>query len=264
MTANYVARQVGYHMTDWMHGQNATIAHFKPVETYAARFGEILDDICQMGFDHIDLWLGHLGPDWATDEHIRLAQAALAERGLKVSSLAGGFGATPAEFERVARLAQAVNTRILGGMTALVTTEREALVELLEKYDLLLAIENHPEKTPAEVLAQIGDGGKGRIGTCIDTGIWGDKGYDAARAVEELHPYIFHMHMKDTLRVGGHESCRFGRGIVPLERCVRLLQERGYTGGYSVEHEPRDYDPSEDVVASAAMLREWLGETLTR
>jgi len=77
MTANFVARQVNYHMTDWMHGQNAVEAYFRPVETYAERFGGMLDEICQMGFDHIDLWLAHLGPAWATEDHIAIAKDEL-------------------------------------------------------------------------------------------------------------------------------------------------------------------------------------------
>jgi hypothetical protein len=45
---------------------------------------------------------------------------------------------------------------------------------------------------------------------------------------------------------------------MPMERCVRLLLEKGYQGGFSVEHEPDSYDPRPDVQASFAMLKEWL------
>lgn len=260
MTANFVARQVGYHMTDWGHGQDAAMDYFQPIETYEDRFSALLDEVCAMGFAYIDLWLPHLHPDWATDEHLAIANTALAQRGLKVSSLAGWFGSTPEEFERCCKVAKAVGTHVLGGMSSLVTERREEIVRLMEHYDTLMAIENHPEKDPAEVLAQIGDGGRMRIGTCVDTGIWGIHGYDAAKAIAELKGHIFHIHLKDVLHVGAHESCRYGRGIVPLEKCVRLLLDMGYTGGFSVEHEPTDYNPTEDVVASAAMLRGWLGQ----
>lgn len=260
MTANFVARQVNYHMTDWGHGQDAVNAYFSPLDTYAERFGAMLDEVCALGFHHIDLWLPHLSPDWATEEHISLANQALAQRGLKVSSLAGWFGGNPAELERCCRLAQAVGTRVLGGMAGVLASDRAATIELLVKYDVQLAIENHPEKTPAEVLAQIGDGGNGHIGTCVDTGIWGIHGYDAAQAIEELKPFIFHVHLKDVLHVGEHESCRYGRGIVPLRRCVDLLLDMGYPGGFSVEHEPHDYDPREDVQASFEILKGWLKE----
>jgi sugar phosphate isomerase/epimerase len=255
MTANYVAREVGFRMTGWGHGETAVMVHFRPPETYPARFAEILDAICGAGFDHVDLWLPHLHPDWATPGQLEQANRLLAERGLGVSSLAGWFGATPEAFERCCRLAKAVGTRVLGGMTSLAWEDRPALERLLDSYDLLLAIENHPEKTPAELLEKIGGE---RIGACVDTGIWATQGYDAVQAIQELAPHIFHVHLKDVLHVGEHESCRYGRGIVPLERCVGLLREMGYTGGYSVEHEPHDYDPTPDVADSAELLRGWL------
>jgi sugar phosphate isomerase/epimerase len=230
---------------------------FPPIDTFSARFGQILDDVCQMGFEHIDLWLGHLNPAWATDEHITLAKAALAQRGLGVSSLAGGFGQTLEEYERCSRMAQDLSTRVLGGMTSLVSTQRQRMIAISKKYDVMMAIENHPEKTPAEVLAQIGDTGEGRIFTCIDTGIWAMHSYDPARAVEELGSYIVHVHLKDVL-ADRKNSCRYGQGVVPLERCVRLLLDMGYTGGFSVEHEPHDDDPTADVEASLKMLTSWL------
>lgn len=267
MTANYVARQSGYHMTDWGQAEQATVAWMRPIETFAARFGGILDDIRQMGFDHIDLWLGHLHPRWATEEHIAAAQAALAARGLQVSSLAGGFGATPAEFEQFCRLANAMGTRILGGGTPLTNLDaapddRRAMIRLCEQYDVIMAIENHPEKTPAEVLAKIGSDSQGHIATCVDTGIWANYDYDPLRAIEELAPHIVHVHLKDCPAVGSNASCGYGHGIVPLRRCVERLLEQGYTGGFSVEHEPAHADPTIEVVESLAMLKSWLGEQL--
>ena len=46
MSANYVARQLDYQMTEgWMQGDNATQAYFRPIETYAARFEEMIAEI---------------------------------------------------------------------------------------------------------------------------------------------------------------------------------------------------------------------------
>jgi sugar phosphate isomerase/epimerase len=66
--------------------------------------------------------------------------------------------------------------------------------------------------------------------------------------------------LKDVFQVGERrfESCRYGRGIVPLERCVYLLLESGYQGGFSIEHEPHNFDPREDVQASFKMLKGWM------
>jgi len=262
VTANYVAQQVGYNMTDgWGQGDQTTQAYFQPLETFAARFDTLLADIKVLGFDAIDLWTAHLSPTWATDTHIALAQAAIEGYGLRVVSLAGGFGDSPAAFEATCRLAVALGIPVLGGSTPLVTTDQAAVVELLKRYGLRLAVENHPEKNPHELLAKIGDGAGGTIGAAIDTGWFGTQGYDAAQAIRELGPLVFGVHLKDVRAPGGHETVRYGQGCVPLRECVAALQEIGYHGPISVEHEPEYHEPTEDIRASLAMLRAWLQET---
>jgi sugar phosphate isomerase/epimerase len=263
ITANYVAREMGFHMpnglADWGKADQATSAVFRPLEAFAERFDKLLEDVAALGFEAIDLWTAHLNPQWATDQHIASARDLLEKYGFTVTSLAGGFGATPAEFEGACRLAAALGTTVLGGSTSLLHTDRAAVIELLERHGVKLGIENHPaEKTPANILAQIGDSAGGLIGTAVDTGWWGTQGYDAARAIEELGPHILVVHLKDVLAAGAHDTCRYGRGVVPIEGCVRALQRMGYAGSIGVEHEPVGFDPSEDCAAMREMLRGWL------
>src|SRR3712207_2868759 len=114
MTANYVARYVDYQMTGgWGQGDRATNEHFRPIDTFAQRFEEILLDVKAMGFDALDLWTGHLNPAWASEEHITIAGDLLRRHQLQVASLAGGFGSTREELEASCRLAVAVGTNIL-------------------------------------------------------------------------------------------------------------------------------------------------------
>jgi sugar phosphate isomerase/epimerase len=47
---------------------------------------------------------------------------------------------------------------------------------------------------------------------------------------------------------------------VPIERCVRVLQQLGYSGSITVEHEPEHYDPSEEIAANLRLLKGWLRE----
>ncbi len=260
MSANYVARELGYQMTrGWGQGDAATNAYFRPIETFEQRFGTILRDIKALGFDALDIWTGHLNWSWATDRHLGIARELLEREGFTVASLAGGFGSTPADFEAACNVAVAVGTTILGGSSPLAATNRPLVVALLHKYGLRLALENHPdEKTPEDMLKKIGDGGEGRIGTAVDTGWYGTNGYDAARAIERLGDYVIHVHLKDVLAAGAHDTCRFGQGVVPIEDCVRVLQRMNYRGAYSIEHEPDHYDPSEDCRAMLPMLRGWL------
>lgn len=131
---------------------------------------------------------------------------------------------------------------------------------ILQAHNVRLGIENHPEKRPQELLEKIGDGGGGSIGACVDTGWFGTQGFDAVFALVELRQVLVHVHLKDVVAAGGHVTCRFGKGVVPIEKCVETLQRLGYTGAISVEHEPEHFDPSEDCKASLRLLRRWLAK----
>jgi sugar phosphate isomerase/epimerase len=248
-TANYVAREVGYAMHGWGHGDRATNEAFAPVETYAEKIDELLGDVERLGFDAVDIWGAHLSPDWATDAHVGAMRDALRRHGLTVTTYATWVG--PSNIDRSCELALALGTDLLGGGFS---GEPEALAPVLERHGVRLAIENHPEKTPQEVLAKIERGGA-QFGATIDTGWWGTQGYDAARAIEELGEHVWHVHLKDVLAVGEpHETCRWGEGIVPIEECVQTLQGIGYTGAIAVEHEPETFDPTDDIRAMREQL----------
>lgn len=238
MTANYVAREVGYAMHGWGHGDRATNDAFRPLETYARRLDELLGDIRALGFDAIDLWGAHLNPSWATDEHVAIACELLAGHGLRVATYEIFIG--PEDVERACEIADAVGTSVIAGFAPFV------------RDGLRLAVENHEEKTPAELLARTSDG------VCVDTGWWATQGYDPVRALEELGDRILHVHLKDVLAPGAHDTCRWGLGCVDVEGCVRALQRLGYTGAISVEHEPEHEDPSEDCRTMRAVLEGWL------
>lgn len=261
MSANYVARQIGYNMTGgWGQGDKATNDWFRPVETYEERLGEMLGEVRGLGFEAIDIWAGHLNWSWATDEHVAIARRLLDTQGLQVVSLAtGNFGATPEQLESACRLAVAMGTTILGGSTALLYSDRPRAVSILKEHGVKLAIENHPdEKTPEDMLLKIGDGGDGMVGTAVDTGWYGTNGYDAARAIERLGDHVLHVHLKDVLAAGAHETCRFGQGVVPIQACVDVLKRNGYSGAYSIEHEPDHFNPNEDCRAMLPMVEQWL------
>lgn len=259
MTANFVARQVGYHMTEgWGQGDRATYEYFRPIETFPARFEEYMTDAKNMGFSAVDIWMPLLHPDWATDEHVAAAQEILKRHNLQVVSLAAWLADDPAYVEKVCKLAVALGTDVIGGGAPILKDHRDTVVSILKNYGVRLGIENHPERNAEELLAQVGDTGDGTIGLAVDTGWFGTHGFDAVTALEAVAPHLFHIHLKDVRAVGGHDTCRYGEGVVPIRDCVETLQRIGYTGAISIEHEPDDHDPTEDVIASLEMVEAWL------
>jgi len=222
MTANYVARETGWAMHGWGHGDRATNDHFAPLETYEERLDVLLGRIRSLGFGAVDLWGAHLAPEWATDEHLELAVSLLGQHGLTVTTYATWIG--PSNVARSCELARGLGIDVIGGG---MSGDPAALAPVLHEHGVRLAIENHPEHTPAEVLARIDDGA-GTMGATVDTGWWATQGYDPVRAIEELGPHVLHVHLKDVLAVGEpHDTTPWGRGIVDIEACVRALGRIG-------------------------------------
>lgn len=259
MTANYVARQLNYHMPDgWGQGDTASQAHFKPPDTFGERFEAILRDIKELGFDHMDLWGGILSPIWATPEHISIAKKLLDDYGLTVLSFANGIPDL-AYMEAACKLCAALNIPLIGGGGRAIQEDRNGVIRILQQYGVQYGYENHPEPSAEIILFLIGDDHPDLIGVALDTGWIGTQGADIIETTRKLLPRIKYVHVKDVREAGQHRTCKFGDGVVDLEGCIGFLVANGYTGGYSVEHEPEMYDPTQEIIESTALLRGWLG-----
>jgi len=260
--SSFVGKQSGYRAaTNWERAVQAVEAYYCPLETYSERFEELLLEIKALGFDAVDVWQpGQLDWRWATDEHIHIARDLLTRHNLTVPSYAGEFGATPDEFVAACRTARGIHAPLLSGTTTLLSDDRAFVVNTLKEFDLRLAVENHPEKNAREILAQIGDGGDGRLGTTVDTGWYVTRQADAVQAIRELGNHILHVHLKDVLPGEEHINVGYGQGSVPLEASVRALRENGYAGAFSIEDEGLNHDPTQELRAALALLRQWLSE----
>ena len=257
MTANYVARELGYGAADeWGPFDAATNAAFEPIETYPARFDALLGSITGIGFDAIDLWFAHLNWRWATPEHVAIARDALERHGVRVVSFAGSIGESIAEVETACRLANDLDVDLVAGLGGILHSGRDAAAELLDEHGVRFGLENHPERTPAEVLTAIGDASS--LGAAVDTGWWATQGYDPVDAIHELSDRIFHVHLKDVEEPGTHVPCMHGEGCARIADCVDALVEIGYAGPVSIEHHAFDRDPTDECARMLVQVREQL------
>jgi L-ribulose-5-phosphate 3-epimerase len=255
MSANYVAQELGYGAADeWGPFDEATNAAFEPLEGFAGRFDALLDAIMSIGFDAIDLWFGHLNWRWATPEHVALAREALARRGVRVVSLAGGVGASTEDLAATCRLAQALDVDLIAGMGDVVHRDRKGAAAVLRAHGVRFGLENHPERSPEQVLAAIGDEAD-VLGAAVDTGWWATQSYDPVIALEELRDRLFHVHLKDVEEPGTHVTCMYGDGCANIAGCIDQLVELGYSGPVSIEHEPYDRDPTAECGRMLAFVR---------
>jgi len=260
--SSFVASRYGWALAGgWEECVTALSAYYQPIKTFASRFSDLVAQVKNLGFKRMDVWQpGVLNWQWASEAHILLAAGILREHQVETVSLAGEFGITRAEFESACRVAVGIGASLLSGTTALLASDRSFVVDRLEQYDLRLAIENEVERTPAEILSQIGDGAGGRIGTALDTGWYATHGYDISRAVHDMTPHILHVHLKDVLPGPEHVNCGYGQGCVDLEGCVRALVETGYEGVVSVENHTLDHDPSDDLISARLWLERILNQ----
>jgi sugar phosphate isomerase/epimerase len=270
LTANLVARPVGYHMTrGWMQGDHATNDLFRSPEHFADRFDEMIAGIRALGFTSVDLWCAHLHPAWTTVRQLESARAILDQHGVTVTAFPCHWGSTVADLRAIKRVVDVLGTDLISGNHGLLATDRPALVRELRALKLRLAYENHPEKSAEEMLAKIGPGDADVLGLAYDTGWAVTNGFDAVAALPALLPRLFHLHAKDVkprraaptgfaLIDMGHETCALGDGVAGIEQVIRHAVAGGFTGPIGIEHEPEDYDPAEDCRKSLARVRAWL------
>ena len=252
--SSFVGQQAHY-QANWPESVSGVNQYYQPLETFGVRFDAMLAEVVKFGFDAVDIWTaGQLNWAWATPDHIKIARDLLVQRQVQVASLGGEFGETRSEFESACRMAVGVGTSLLSGTLPLLFEDRDYVIKQLRGYRLQLAIENHPESHPGEMLDKIGGGADGLIGTTVDTGWYATRGYDAARAIADLKDHLLHVHLKDVLAGDAHINCGYGKGIVDIQRCLTTLKAIGFEGDISVENHTTDHDPSDELRIGLKMV----------
>lgn len=262
MTANYASKESNYQLKgleEWGKGHQATSRAFHS-SAFAEKFEEIVVLAKISGFDAIELWAAHFDPFLITPQMLSNARSILKKHGMKVVSYAAGFGkpgTTREEAMKVFETAHALGARCLA--QEFHPDNGPVVIETAKEYGIRMGLENHPEKTPQEAIEKVKDFSPW-VGIALDTGWFATQGYDPVKAVYELQDYLVHIHLKDVEAFGGHDTCALGNGAVDIRGVLRALNEIGYRGNISIEHEPFDYDPTEDATISLIRAKEWWAE----
>lgn len=265
VTANYVAREGKYNIQPWSWGAADKITQdaFHSPE-FEQKFDELARMVADLGFKNIEIWVAHLNPWRATPEMVDQAVDILKKHNLNVCGYTAGFGRpnmTREEAEVACRVANKIGSPILS--VGLNPTNEDLAAQVCRDFGLKYAIENHPEKSPQDMLARLQaieqrNGGR-YVGVASDTGWWASQGADPVEATHVLKDYLYHVHLKDVKQTGAHhETCALGDGIVDIRGILNALNEIGYKGYISIEHEPEFHDPTEDIRKSLERVREWM------
>jgi sugar phosphate isomerase/epimerase len=147
---------------------------------------------------------------------------------------------------------------IVAGDPAPTTLPR--IEKFVKEYDIRFALHNHgPEDklwpSPLDVLKAVKNMDP-RMGCCIDVGHTARTGVDVAKAIHEVGPRAFNIHMKDLTSFTEKESqVAVGRGKMPVKKIFQELVAIGYTGFVDLEYEINEKDPMPGVTESIAYMR---------
>jgi sugar phosphate isomerase/epimerase len=240
-SANLVGRVTNYHfkLTDWATNHTRTAK-----ETDAKAFADICHEIAETGFVAVELWQALADPSVMTEERAKEWRAIMDDHGLQPIAY-GGYIGTGAE-----NVSRWLGIDVINGMFNMTP---DAATALCRENGVRCNYENHPQKTAEELLSPIG-GGNDWLGVCVDLGWLGTNGVDGPDMLRRLGPLVRHVHVKDVLAPGRHDTCALGEGVANIEGCLQALADIGYDGWLAWEDEPEDRNPMESAVSN----REWL------
>lgn len=230
---------------------------------------QILDFARKYGYQGIEVRgiLGELdlpkSPDFNSEKAIRNSLAALNSRGLVIVGLGSSAELHHADAIKLATnldngkrfidLAAAlggVNVRVYPNNLVPGEEKKQTLDRIIHGMDLLaihakgsnvkVLMETHGQVLWSDDLLYIMKGiSIAQTGLIWDIyNMWTVTKEDPAQVYSKLKPYIFHTHIKDSIKKEGKENyVLLGRGEAPVKQAVGLLRNDGYTGFYSFEWE---------------------------
>jgi len=236
---------------------NILAGHTNSYHTYG--LDEALEGIAQAGFKYVELsavrgWTEHV-PLEATDAQLEEIQAKLDRWGLKASALSGHSDLTTAAgvedgkkaVDLCARLGLSLMNTAIGGHYSEDEDQASFMAYIHELADyaaergVTLALEVHGDIMASGQLSipLIQEINRDNVKINYDTA--NCVFYGGVEAVDDLPPvvsYLAHVHLKDT--AGGEREWNFpaiSEGRLDFDPILKLLEEEGYTGPFSVEIE---------------------------
>ena len=229
------------------------------LQTWTCRhmsFEEVVKFAAAQGVTQLELFKGHIDPAAPKKENLKKL-AFLKKHGVTAYSI--GVSGTSMDKKKNRQLFE---TAKLFGMKVIVVEPKEAaqwdmLEELVQEYDIKLAVHNHGTGTvygnPATVKHVLAERDH-RIGVCMDIGWVTAAEFDAETVFKNYGDRVFDMHMKDK-RLDGED----GRGR-PLDTMIGLgnsnylglfeaMKASDWTGVMAIETDSPDFqnDPTEFV-----------------
>jgi sugar phosphate isomerase/epimerase len=170
-----------------------------------------------------------------------------------------GVGNTE-EWEQLFRFAKAMNIQNI--ISEPKPEEFDLLSTLCDKYEINLAIHNHPKPSRywnPDILLEAIVGQSDRIGACADIGHWVRSGLDPLECLKKLEGHVIEFHFKDLNEKGmDAHDVHWGQGISNVDEILTYLKDQNFKGAFFAEYEYNWDDNVGDVKASAEYFREYV------
>ncbi len=237
-------------------------------------FIEALEKTHELGVKYIEAYPGHrLGGKWGDqvfgpgmDETTRKEVAQLAaDNEVKIVGSGVFVSDQPEEWEQMFAFAHDMDMEFV---TCEPPLELWDLVEQLsEKYDLKVAVHNHPQPStywnPQNLLAAIANRSK-NIGSCADVGHWNREGLNHLDCLRQLNGRLISFHFKDIVAPQEGETERhdtiWGRGVLDVRQMLQIMKEQQFEGYLSIEYEYNWDNSIPDIKQCISYFQETISE----
>ena len=190
----------------------------------------------KMGSSFGDIVFGY---DLSMRDQERLRVLA-ASKGVKIIS-SGVWTAQREEWEHIFSFAKNMEMEFISAEPA--REDWDVVEELAKKYNIKVAVHNHPSKNsywkPEILIGSIG-GRDGLLGACVDVGHYKRMGLDPIPSMRQLKEKIIALHFKDIAPQGEVQSLEdvvWGQGILDVKGMLKELKRQNFKGYFTIEYE---------------------------
>lgn len=136
---------------------------------------------------------------------------------------------------------------------------------LVKKYDIKLAIHNHPNPTrywDPQIVKNAIEGRDARMGASADNGHWMRSGIQPIDGYELLKGRIIYLHFKDMTAFGDVKAhtVPFGTGALDMPATLKALKNFGFKGVITIEYEHDWENPAPKIGESIEYFRKVTSE----
>jgi sugar phosphate isomerase/epimerase len=215
------------------------------VQSYCFRnfnLDETLRNTQELALTNIEFYGAHVSHDMSPQQLDEIKKKLTDARIKMVAYGVVGFGPDEAANEKIFKFAKEMGFDVITADPA--PESLDNLNELVQKYDIKIAIHNHGPGSRYSLIEDVEKAVKGRdkrIGLCIDNGHFQRSKVDSIQVVQRFPDRIHAVHIKDPNNPGQDQI--LGKGAANIPGLLKALKKAGFQGPFNLEYEIEPDNP---------------------